>query len=285
MRPPDSNSTLQAIRIVLAGADSETVGSVCRAMKTMGVSDLRIAGPVDDLDLRLARLVAVHAEDVLDSVSYHPSIEEAVAGCRLTAVVTKSLAHLRESTLSASDFAELFVGAPPIEISSNTTLQQHSGALPREAAARGRSKVVRTAVVFRKAHETDGYDISSHRDCDVVIAIPDSLATLTISHSVQVICYEIYRRLERDRPAAGDLGPIDSETFERLISSIAESLKTMGADDTSSFFRPLLARSELTLGESNRLLGLFQKLAGVARQRASVPKGRHSAAWPSAGET
>ena len=68
------------VRLVLAGPrDGRNVGSVCRAMKTMGLRDLSIvAGDFDPSD---ARAAAVHAADVFDAASRPDTLQEAIADC------------------------------------------------------------------------------------------------------------------------------------------------------------------------------------------------------------
>ena len=58
---------LENIRIVLVSPIyGGNVGSVCRAMKNMGLSDLAIAAPRKDMDFAAAQTMATHANDVLD---------------------------------------------------------------------------------------------------------------------------------------------------------------------------------------------------------------------------
>ena len=68
--------------------DGKNVGAVCRAMKTMDLTDLRIVGG-ETIDVDQAARVAVHAGDVLDEASFFPNVRSAVKDCSIIAGVTR----------------------------------------------------------------------------------------------------------------------------------------------------------------------------------------------------
>jgi len=72
---------LAHIRIVLVRSkNSGNVGSVARAMKNMGLVDLRLVAPRRYRPAAAAAM-AVHAGDVLASARRHASLGEAIADC------------------------------------------------------------------------------------------------------------------------------------------------------------------------------------------------------------
>lgn len=85
---PDSNDSreggglaLANIRVVLVRPKrSGNIGSVARAMKNSGVSDLALVSP-RPVRRFPARAMAVHARDVLESMQVFPDLAEAVADC------------------------------------------------------------------------------------------------------------------------------------------------------------------------------------------------------------
>ena len=81
-----SRPMLEAVRVVLSRPrDPRNIGAVCRAMKTMGLTRLHVAGALP-AELPEARILAVHALDVLEGMVRHPTLEDAVRGCALVVV-------------------------------------------------------------------------------------------------------------------------------------------------------------------------------------------------------
>ncbi|MBU1908725.1 MAG: RNA methyltransferase, partial [Verrucomicrobia bacterium] len=70
--------SLNDIRVVLVSPIyGGNVGSVCRAMKNMGLRHLAIAVPRGALDELEARKMALHAIEVFDNRKEYPSLAEA----------------------------------------------------------------------------------------------------------------------------------------------------------------------------------------------------------------
>ena len=76
------------------------IGSVCRAMKNMGLSHLVLVDPVAKLSDNQAMFFAASAQDILESVQICSSIEEAILGARL--VIGTSARHRKVSMKSCS---------------------------------------------------------------------------------------------------------------------------------------------------------------------------------------
>jgi len=81
--------SLAAIRIVLVEPLGElNVGSVARAMKNMGLSQLVLVNPQCDPDSEAARRMAVHGGDVLAAAQRVASLPEALTGCQRAVATT-----------------------------------------------------------------------------------------------------------------------------------------------------------------------------------------------------
>jgi hypothetical protein len=76
--PPPQNVAIVLIRPQFAG----NIGSVCRAMKNMGLSRLILVAPEQDPLSPEGRMMAVSAIDLLKKAEIYPSQEEALAGFR-----------------------------------------------------------------------------------------------------------------------------------------------------------------------------------------------------------
>ncbi|HAW92293.1 MULTISPECIES: tRNA (cytosine(32)/uridine(32)-2'-O)-methyltransferase TrmJ [unclassified Arsukibacterium] len=161
----DSNvaSALDNIKVVLVGTThTGNIGSVARAMKTMGLSQLCLVAPKTAPDGQ-AYALAAGASDILASATTFDSLAEAVADCAL--VVGSSA---RSRTLSW----------PMLE--------------PRECAqlAVAQSKQP-VAVVFGR--ESSGLSNEELQLCNyhVCIAANPQYSSLNLAMAVQIVCYEL----------------------------------------------------------------------------------------------
>lgn len=92
-------TALKNIRIILVEpAGALNVGSVARAMKNMGLQHLILVNPHCDRLGEEARLMAVHASDVLEQSQEVPTLSEALTGCH-RAIATTARPRSLESPL------------------------------------------------------------------------------------------------------------------------------------------------------------------------------------------
>lgn len=158
--------SLRNFRIVLVSPIySGNVGSVCRAMKNMGFSDLAVAAPRGPWDVTEARMMALHADDIFDKRKEFPTLAEAVADCGLVAGTTARRGLYREHAQTPRDFA------------------------PRLLSAARKAKV---ALVF--GPEDNGLSNEDLQSCTHVLRIPSTTKypSLNIAQAVMVCCYELY---------------------------------------------------------------------------------------------
>jgi tRNA/rRNA methyltransferase len=233
---------LANICVVLARPrDAENVGSVCRAMKTMGITDLRIAGD-HGFDRDRAAIVAVHAADVLEHSGVHDDVASAVTGCSFVVGATTRWGRRRKLS------------------------RYTPGELADHVAAAAGSHI---ALVF--GNEATGLDDGELAACHAAVTIASSPAarSLNLSHAVQIICYEIYRRLHDDC-GTRFYRPVDGERLDRAVGSIVASLAAAGVadDQPATLLRDILARAAVSRSELDRFEALFGKLAGLARRRS-----------------
>jgi tRNA/rRNA methyltransferase/tRNA (cytidine32/uridine32-2'-O)-methyltransferase len=79
---------LDAVRVVLyEPQDPINIGAVVRAMKNMGVQDLRLVRPVD-YDPNRIEQVAHKTRDIVERIRHHDSLDEALADCVRVAAFT-----------------------------------------------------------------------------------------------------------------------------------------------------------------------------------------------------
>jgi tRNA/rRNA methyltransferase len=241
--------TARDIRIVLVRPkEDKNIGSVCRAMKTMGFGTLHIVGK-RKIDRGEAAITAVHAVDVLDGAVHCETLEEAVRDTVLAAGISRRRGKWRKYfALSPEQLAE------------------------RIASIRRGS----CALVF--GNEASGLNADDLAKCHLAVRIPSSpgFPSLNLSHAVQIITYQLYRRLGEPRET-GRFLPVSGEALEELVSLMIASLTNIGfftqgePGEMSIFLRDIFARSALEQREADRLAGIFEKISGLIA-RSGIPE-------------
>ena len=169
---------LSDVIIVLSRpAEAGNVGAVCRAMKNMGLSRLRLVSPgfsVDDAsaalseagfgyggNLAVIQARAIHAADVWEKAETFDSLAAAVKDCALVIGTTRRRGrHRKQVTMTAA-----------------------------EAAAFVKSRPGPAALVFGNErtgledHEIDICNMASH------IPVDEAFPSINLSHAVQIYAY------------------------------------------------------------------------------------------------
>ena len=160
--------TLDKIRIVLVNTShTGNIGSVARAMKTMGFSKLYLVDPVNSVDSHASALAA-GATDVLGNAVVVDTLQEAIADCN-TVIGTSA----RSRTLSWPMVAPVECGE---KLLSGTTQEGD------------------VALVFGR--ENSGLTNEELQLCNyhVCIAANPEYSSLNLAMAVQTLCYETRMR-------------------------------------------------------------------------------------------
>ena len=79
--PAPPYPALSRIRVVLCRPSNPgNIGAAARAMKTMGLADLRLVAP-EKHPAPEAQWMATHARDILENARIHPRLADAIADC------------------------------------------------------------------------------------------------------------------------------------------------------------------------------------------------------------
>jgi len=236
---------LEDIRIVLVRPlDPKNVGSVCRAMKTMGITALDIVLGTA-IDPGEARRLAHNAEDILENARVLGDFREAVSDAVLVVGTTRRRGRRRK----------------------------YFSALPEEMAQRVAAiREGKVAVAF--GNEDNGLSDEELAACHLAVHIPASplLPSLNLSHAVQIVSYALFRALDERGPAR--YTPIDGRQMDELVSTITGSLKTIGffsqkgPEEMGRFFHDILGRAGLSAGEALYMERLFRKICGLCAGKA-----------------
>ena len=235
---------LKNIAIVLVRPDeSRNVGAVCRAMANNGMSRLRIVGNREDYNDERVRVLAIHAAPIWEKAEFFDSISEAVKDCVLAAGTTRRRGKKRGKLLLPEEFADTC------------------------SSALGSDEGPKVAAVF--GNERTGLTEEELDECTMGVTIPSDagFGSLNLSHAVQIICYEIFRKSSAVSPG---IVPVSLGRLEKTTSVICESLqkigffKLAGRDDMEKFWRDILSRGGVSEGEAQYIEKTFSKIAGLA---------------------
>jgi tRNA (cytidine32/uridine32-2'-O)-methyltransferase len=173
---------LDSIAIVLVGTQHPgNIGSTARAMKTMGLTDLRLVAPEQFPDIQ-AHAMAAGADDLMENARLFDRLEDAVADCRLALGCTA-----RRRGVPLPEYA------------------------PREAAALLLDSTDAGTVALVFGRERNGLTNEELQRCQAAVHIPANpdYSSLNLSQAVQVLCYEL-RVSALARQAGGSDAPAAS---------------------------------------------------------------------------
>ena len=250
MNPTETVSSLfKRLRFVLVETSrAGNVGSVARAMKTMGFSDLVLVTPRCDDPLHDPESVAFAsgAIDVLEGARIVGTIADALDGCNFAAAVS---ARLREFS-------------PPVWS-------------PREFSAHAAgTDDLRPALIL--GNERFGLPNQIVEQCNVLINIPANpdYASLNLSQAAQVLAYECRLAAQgenRTQQGIGFQGEAASVAqIEGMYAHLEEALVAIGflnADNPRKLMprlKRLFARTQLETEEVNILRGIARQMLKAA---------------------
>jgi tRNA/rRNA methyltransferase len=224
------------MRIVLSRPSHPgNIGSVARAMKTMGFTELALVQPrfFPDPD---ATAMAAGAADLLAKAAVHDSLEAALADCT----------HAVGFSARGRDLSH-----PPMAL--------RDAAIPILEAAQGT-----VALVF--GNETSGLSNDELLLCQRLVCIPANAAysSLNLASAVQVVCYELATasRSHGMPPAGAGVAATGDDVrgfFEHLESAVNESgyVDPQKPGRFMERMRRLFARSGLEREEVRVLRGML----------------------------
>lgn len=242
-----SETTGSTISVVLCRArESGNVGSICRAMKTMGITRLRLADcPCYEEDK--VRMMAVHAYDLFENAHRFPTLGEALADSSLSAGFTRRVGERRkESSMALRDFVASLHSRPPSPI----------------------------ALVF--GNEKDGLTDEELGLCSLAVHIPSSEAcpSLNLAQAVQIACYEFFAAGGTGKPRRGKASnPALRESVDSAAAAITAPLAEAGFFKMSGdiyarrFLRDLCERAGASAAEVAYLKKLFTKAFAFSARR------------------
>lgn len=239
MNQPTSLANIPNVRIVLVETSHPgNLGAVARAMKVMGLADLRLVTPRCEIDDE-ASARASGAVDVLESARICASLDEALADTVLAAACTSRRRDLPHPAYTprqvAPELLKLAAAAP-------------------------------VAVVF--GSETFGLSNEQLMRCRWLVNIPTNpaYASLNLGAAVQVLAYELRSSLVDEPLALPEFELASHEAVESLLTEMEHTLVDIG------FLDPAHPKRLMP-----RLRRFFAK-AGLEKEEVAIWRGILSAA-------
>ena len=248
---------LSDVIIVLSRpAEAGNVGAVCRAIKNMGLSRLRLAAPEFTAEPAalseagfgyggneaILRARAVHAVDVWENAEAFDSLSAAVKDCPLVIGTTQRRGRRRKQTMTAAEIAAFLKCRPgPV------------------------------AIVF--GNERTGLDSEEIELCNFSSHIPvsETFPSLNLSHAVMIYTYELFNALAPSESAVkGQWVPLDQEAINIEVRELTDNLKGFGfykqagREEHEHFFRDIFSRAALTKKEAAYFSYIITKAARLA---------------------
>ena len=238
---------LERIRIVLVDTqDGANIGSVCRAMKTMGITDLAIVGD-REYDEDRVRTLALHASDIWEKAKRFGTLSEALADSIFTVGATRRRGKFRKlSAYSPEQLSEKISTLPDGRIS----------------------------IVFGR--ESDGLRDDEVAQCSSIVTIPtsDAFPSLNLSQAVQIICYVLFNVALVYKQG---MKAVSHEKAIESAAGISEHLEKMGyyklADEekwTRQLIADIIERAALSGEELRRFEKIFRKAELIAMHKRDI---------------
>lgn len=276
------------IIILCRPEESGNVGAVCRAMKNMGFSSLRIVAPEAPLEEGKIQARAVHAFDVYQGARFFNSLAEAIQDVPLVIGTTRRRGKKRKD-----------ISVSPEELALYLYEQRGPAAL-----------------VF--GNERTGLNQEEIALCTLASHIPSSdvFPSLNLSHAVQVYTYELFktwskfltahhnrqvnlasqegflhlssRRIPQtalasetpfDTSSGSQWVPVGRHDIDETVQIMTDALanigfyKQAGRPEQERFFRDLLSRAGITLQEKRYLEQIFRKIGRLGSKSFSATTG------------
>jgi tRNA/rRNA methyltransferase len=236
-----SSPALANVRVVLVSTSHPgNIGGAARAMKTMGLGDLRLVSPRHFPDAQ-AEAMASGATDVLERARVCGTLDEALAGTVLAAGASARGRELRAETLDA-----------------------------RQAALRLAAEAAHQPVALVFGPEQAGLTAEDLGRCQLLVRIPANpeYPSLNLAAAVQILGYELrMAALGAPPPPAPEFPLATLDELERFYQHLEQTLVETGFLDPGNprrlmpRLRRLFSRARLEKEEVNILRGILGSLS------------------------
>ena len=229
---------LANIRIVLVRPrGSGNIGSIARAMKNMGQTELAIVGQARTRSF-WARAMAVHGRDILENAKCYGTIRQAITDCALVVGTTCRSGLYRKHSRT------------PREVGADIVAAARNG---------------QVALIF--GPEDHGLSNKDLEHCQLLMTIPThpDYQSLNVAQAAVICLYELYLAAAAPIENSG-IQRAPAEDVERLFDRMRTVLLKIGFLDSENpehmllAFRRILGRAGLEDKDVRIFIGLFRQI-------------------------
>jgi tRNA/rRNA methyltransferase len=243
---------MKHMRIVLVRPQGMmNVGSVARAMKNVGMTELALVNPAAPPSHPDARVMAVRAHDILEGALIFSRLTDAIADCTWVIGTTRRRGKEREGLID-----------------------------PRQIAAEIADMAQQNKVAVIFGPEDRGL---SNRDLDLcqrLVSIPshEEYGSLNLAQAVMIICYEIYLVTHHQKADPRIRQLATSEELEGMYYHMEETLLRIGFLDQNNpkrimaVLRRIFGRARLNPREVKILRGICRQAHWYEEQQKAALK-------------
>jgi TrmH family RNA methyltransferase len=233
---------------------AENIGAAARAMANGGLFHLRLVAPRDGWPQEKAWRMASGADRILDAVSVHASLAEAVA-----------------------DLHRVFATCPrPRHVIVETATARGAAAMLRDVAARG----LRAGILFGPERAGLLADDLAHADTLVQVPLNPAFNSMNLAQAVMVLAYEWWAAADATpsvRLVTNETRVAEKDALENFFRHLTSELDACGflrneqkRPTMLRNIRALFQRGEVTEQELRTLHGIVTELARGRRVRGRV---------------
>lgn len=237
------------LRIVLVGTSHPgNIGSVARAMKTMGLYRLELVAPECAFPHEQATANASRADDVLAAAGRHQDLDAALAGCGLV----------------------MGLSARPRRITAAEVLDV------REAGQRVVMEAAQRPVALLFGRERSGLTNAELDRCQALVHIPANpdYSSLNLAAAVQVFCHEVNmaRGAGVQAPDRLPASAQDMEYFYQHLARVADKVGFLRKHNPEILMRRLRQLFYRAAPDDHELQMLRGLLANVEKYLPELPE-------------
>lgn len=231
---------LKNVNIVLVEPKNPgNIGSSVRAMKNMGISNLRVVNPVDYREIPQQRKMGYRSQEIIKQSVEYPTLLEAVKDVS-TVFLTTSRAGKWKRDFLTPEGAAAMIGQ--------------------------RIKKEKVAVVFGR--EDFGVTIDECQLANYCVCIPSAVSypSLNLSQAVMVMVYEIYKQAGNPKDTSSSPKIAPKKDYERLYENIWDLMKALELrEPDKGLFHRSLKRALNRTHWTNADIAVFDRWAKQVR--------------------
>ncbi len=202
----------------------ENIGACARSMKNFGFTKLHIVDPKINFPNHKAKATAVGAFEIINKAKVFDNVENAVSSFDLVISLSARRRDVNKKHISINEF--------------NNIIKQR--------------KNINTGMMF--GPEASGLSNKDLSFSNYILQIPTSLKfkSLNLSHSLTIICYEIFKLLDSKKTKSNNIN-LKTSSKSKISSVINHLISLLEKKD---FFIPLEKKNSMILNINNLIYRL-----------------------------